>query len=78
MAHCTIAATCPNCEEQLVVRVKVQTEVVPPLKLHFASSEAFADWLRASNFTLAEFERLPLYNWYRDEFEPFVNVLRQR
>jgi hypothetical protein len=40
--------------------------VVPPLKLHFLSPDALAEWLRASAFTLPEFERLPLYNWYRD------------
>jgi hypothetical protein len=78
MARATVSVICLHCEAQLDVRVEVQAAVVPPLKLHFPSPDALADWLRASGFTLPEFERMPLYSWYRDEFEPLVNALRER
>ncbi len=78
MARSAVSVICPQCETPLEVRVEVQAAVVPPLKLHFPSPDALADWLRASGFTLPEFERLPLYNWYRDEFEPLVDALRER
>jgi hypothetical protein len=78
MARSTVSVICLHCGAQLDVRVEVQAAVVPPLKLHFPSPDALADWLRASGFTLPEFERLPLYNWYPDEFEPLVDALRER
>jgi hypothetical protein len=78
MAWSTVSVICLHCEAHLDVRVEVQAAVVPPLKLHFPSPDALAEWLRASGFTLPEFERLPLYNWYRDEFEPLVDALRER
>jgi len=78
MAGSTVPVICPQCEAQLQVRVEVQAAAVPPLKLHLRSPDALAEWLRASGFTLQEFERLPVYNWYHDEFEPLVDALRER
>jgi hypothetical protein len=78
MARSNVSIACPYCEAQLDIRVEVQAAAVPPLKLHFPSPDALADWLRASGLTLREFERLPVYDWYRDEFEPLIDALRER
>jgi hypothetical protein len=78
MVGSTGSVLCAHCEEQVDVRIEVEATVAPPLKLHFPSPDAFADWLRASNFTLSEFQRLSLYNWHRDELEPLVDALREQ
>ena len=78
MARPNVSIACPYCEAQLDIRVEVQAAAVPPLKLHFPSPDTLADWLRASGLTLREFECLPVYDWYRDEFEPLVAALRER
>ena len=78
MKRSTVTVVCPHCQAELDVRVEVRAAVVPPLKLHFQSPDELAHWVRASGFTLQEFERLPVYNWYRDEFEPLLDALRQR
>ena len=72
------SVVCPRCHTQLNVQVEVRASVVPPLKLRFQSPDEFAHWLRASGFTVQEFERLPVYEWYRDDFEPLLDPLRHR
>jgi hypothetical protein len=78
MDRVTVSVVCPHCEAGLDVRVELRAAVVPPLKLHFRSPDELTRWLRASRLTLQEFERLPVYEWYRDEFEPLLDALRQR
>ena len=78
MDRSTVAVVCPQCEAQLDVRVEVRAAAIPRLKLRFQSPDELAHWLRASGFTLQEFERLPVYEWYRDEFEPLLDALRER
>jgi hypothetical protein len=68
---------CPHCQAQLDVRVEVKAAVVSPLQLHFDNTAAFEQWLRASGLTLDEFETLPVYEWYREELEPFVRASRE-
>jgi hypothetical protein len=78
MVRSTVSVVCPECQAELDLRVDVRAAVAPPLRLHFQSPEELAHWLGASGFTLHEFERLPLYEWYRDEFEPLLEALRKR
>ena len=68
---------CPHCQAELEVRIDVKTAVVSPLRLRFDSRAAFEQWLRASGLTLDEFETLPVYEWYREELEPFVRASRE-
>jgi hypothetical protein len=49
---------CPHCEAEIEVRLEVQAAVTARLKLRFATAEAFESWLKASGFTVEEFERL--------------------
>ncbi len=78
MALSVVSIACPYCDSKLDVRVEVEAVVVPQLNLRFSSPEALADWLRASGLTLREFERLPVCNWYRDQFAPLIEALRER
>ena len=71
-----VSLACPHCRAELDVRVEVKAAVVSPLRLRFESRTAFERWLRASGMSLDEFETLPVYQWYRDELEPFVRAAR--
>jgi hypothetical protein len=73
--HATI--NCPYCEAKLDLRVEMRAAVAPPLRLHFDSPAAFDKWLHASGLTPEQFESLPIYAWYRDEFDPLLIALRE-
>jgi hypothetical protein len=46
------------------------------VKLHFDDAAQLARWLRASRFTIEEFEELPVYGWYEPELAPLVAELK--
>ena len=73
-----VSLVCPHCQAELDVRVEIKAAVVSPLRLRFESRTAFEQWLQASGLSLDEFEALPVYEWYREELEPFVRASRDR
>ena len=72
-----ISLVCPHCQAELAVRVEVKADVAPPLRLRFEDAAEFDEWLRASGMTLDEFETLPVFEWYREELEPFARASRE-
>jgi hypothetical protein len=70
-----MAVTCPHCEEEIEVRIESQAAVTPRTTLPFTNAEEFALWLKASSLSLDEFQRLPVYEWQRDQLEPLVRAL---
>jgi hypothetical protein len=66
---------CPHCEAEIEVRIETQAAVAPPLRLPFATEEEFAQWLKASRFSVDEFKRLPFYEWHRDQLEPLTRAV---
>jgi hypothetical protein len=75
MARTTMTVTCPHCEAEIEVRIETQAAVAPPLRLPFATEEEFAQWLKASRFSVDEFRRLPFYEWHRDQLEPLTRAV---
>jgi hypothetical protein len=75
MASIAIALNCPHCDAEIEVLVQADVQLVPPLRLHFATADELAAWLKASNLSVEEFERLPAYRLHRDHFEPLLKSL---
>jgi hypothetical protein len=75
MVRTTMTVTCPHCEAEVEVRIETQAAVAAPLRLPFATEEEFAQWLKASRFSVDEFKRLPFYEWHRDQLEPFMRAV---
>jgi hypothetical protein len=70
-----MTVTCPHCEAEVEVRIETQAALAPPLRLPFATEEEFAQWLKASQFSVDEFRRLPFYEWHRDQLEPLTRAV---
>jgi hypothetical protein len=70
-----MVVTCPHCEAEIEVQLQAHAAVAPPAKLPFASADEFALWLKASALSVEEFQRLPVYEWHRDQLEPLVKAL---
>jgi hypothetical protein len=77
VAATAMVVTCPHCEAEIDVQVQAQAAVGPPAKLPFASPDEFALWLKASALSVEEFQRLPVYEWHRDQLEPLVKALAE-
>src|SRR5436190_3977475 len=75
MARTTMTVTCPHCEAEIEVRIETQAALAPPVRLPFATEEEFAQWLKASRFSVDEFRRLPFYEWHRDHLEPLTRAV---
>jgi hypothetical protein len=75
MASTTLALTCPHCEAEIEVRIQTRAAVAPAFKLPFATAEEFSSWLKASRLSVDEFQRLPAYEWHRDQLEPLVRAV---
>jgi len=75
MARTTMTVTCPNCEAGIEVRIETQAAVAPLMRLPFATEGEFAQWLKASRFSVDEFKRLPFFEWHRDQLEPLTRGL---
>jgi hypothetical protein len=75
MASAAIALKCPHCDAEIEVRVEMDAQVAPPLRLQFATAAEFSAWLKASNLSVEDFKRLPVYRLHRDYFEPLLKSL---
>jgi hypothetical protein len=75
MASTRLALTCPHCDAEIEVRIQTRAAVAPPLKQPVATAEEFSGWLKASRLSVEEFQRLPAYEWHRDQLEPLVKTV---
>jgi hypothetical protein len=75
MASIAIALNCPHCDAEIEVLVQADVQLAPPLTLHFDTADELGAWLKASNLSVEEFERLPAYRLHRDLFAPLLQSL---
>ena len=69
---------CPHCGASFDLAIRVEAAAVPLSAPRLDDVDGFAAWLRASRFTLEEFQRLPFYAWHEDELAPLVRELTER